>query len=118
MNREARREPDPLAGSDPVRGSALAGDGIERALNEIGAAIVTVSRPTPRATRSLSPTRIRRIVLVTAAVVAVTAGVATGAVVLGAHTGRFPTKAEEATGGPGEELDPSAPDFRAVAFQA
>jgi hypothetical protein len=50
-------------------------------------------------------------------VIAITAGVATGAIVLGARTGLFPTKAEQAMGGPGEALNPAAPDFRDVALQ-
>jgi hypothetical protein len=37
--------------------------------------------------------------------------------VLSAHTGHFPTKAEEAMGGPGEALNPAAPDFREVALE-
>jgi hypothetical protein len=45
------------------------------------------------------------------------AGIATAAGVFSAHTGRFPTNGEEAMGGPGEELDPAAPDFHEVALQ-
>jgi hypothetical protein len=56
----------------------------------------------------------RIVVLIGVAVIAV--GSAIGATtVLSAHTGLFPTKAEEAMGGPGEALDPSAPDFPEVA---
>jgi hypothetical protein len=36
---------------------------------------------------------------------------------LTAHTGRFVPKAEAPVGGPGEELNPAAPDFRTVALQ-
>jgi hypothetical protein len=57
--------------------------------------------------------------LVVAATILVIGGVvaAAGAVVFGAHTGLFPTKAEREMGGPGEALNPAAPDFRAVALQ-
>ena len=57
----------------------------------------------------------RRALVLAAAVLAVSAGLATAAI-LTAHTGRFPTKAEEAMGGPGEALNPAAPDFREVAL--
>src|SRR5437879_2417238 len=55
--------------------------------------------------------------VIAAAMLAISAAVATGAVVLGARTGLLPTKAEQAMGGPGEALNPSAADFRAVALQ-
>jgi hypothetical protein len=61
--------------------------------------------------------RRRTVFAIATAVVAISAGVATGAVVLGAHTGLFPSKAEQAMGGPGEALNPAAPDFRAVALE-
>jgi hypothetical protein len=57
------------------------------------------------------------LLLVAVAIVAISAGVATGAVVFGARTGLFPTKAEQAMGGPGEALNPAAHDFRAVALE-
>ena len=56
------------------------------------------------------------VVALVALAVTVSAGVAIGAV-LSAHTGRFVPKAEESMGGPGEELNPVAPDFRTVALQ-
>jgi hypothetical protein len=59
----------------------------------------------------------RRLLVVSATMLAIGAGVATGAVVFGAQTGLFPTKAEEAIGGPGEALNPAAPDFRTVALE-
>jgi hypothetical protein len=105
---------DLLEDRDPVGRSALDDAGIEGALDEICAAIT--SRPAPRPARRRS-VRARRTVLVVAAIVAITAGVATGAVVLGARTGLFPTKADQAIGGPGEALNPAASDFRAVALQ-
>jgi hypothetical protein len=103
-----------LEACDPVGRSALVSEGIEGALDEIGAAIT--SRP-PRAGRRRSMGARRRVLVVAATMFAIGAGVAGGAVVFGAHTGLFPTKAEQATGGPGEALNPAAPDFRAVALQ-
>jgi hypothetical protein len=99
---------------DPVRRTALGSEGIEGALDEIGASITTLPARAPRR-RQIGRRRMTFVVAV--AIVAIGAGVATGAVVLGARTGLFPTKAEQAMGGPGEELNPSAPDFRAVALQ-
>src|SRR5437588_5650836 len=103
-----------LEARDPVWLSDLAGEGIEGALDEIGAAITSLQSPAPRRRRM----GIRlRVLVVAATMLAIAAGVAAGAGVFGAHTGRFPTKAEQAIGGPGEALNPAAPDFRAVALQ-
>ena len=44
-------------------------------------------------------------------------GIAAGSGLFSAHTGLYPTKPEVAMGGPGEALDPAAPDFREVALQ-
>jgi hypothetical protein len=117
MKRDSRRASgslELLEACDPVGRSALVSEGIEGALDEIGAAIT--SRP-PRAARRRSMGARRRVLVVAATMLAIGAGVAAGAVVFGAHTGLFPTKAEQAMGGPGEELNPAAPDFRAVALQ-
>jgi hypothetical protein len=115
MTRDSRRTSgslDLLEACDPVRLSAFVTEGIESALDEIGVAIAGTPRRAPRR-RSIG----RRTVLVVAtAVLAISAGVATGAVMLGAHTGLFPNKAEQAMGGPGEILNPAAPDFRTVAL--
>jgi hypothetical protein len=105
---------DLLEACDPVERSALVSEGIEGALDEIGAAIA--SRP-PRAARRRSMGARRRMLIVAATMLALGAGAAAGAVVFGAHTGLFPTKAEQEMGGPGEALNPAAPDFRAVALQ-
>jgi hypothetical protein len=104
---------DLLEASDPVQRSALAIGGIEGALDELGTAIT--SRPRRAPGRRFN--RGRTLLIVAAAMVAIGAGVATAAVVLRAHTGLFPSKAERAMGGPGEALNPAAPDFRAVALQ-
>jgi hypothetical protein len=53
--------------------------------------------------------------VVVAAIVGV--GVATAAGVFHARTGVFPSTTEIPIGGPGEELNPAAPDFRGVALQ-
>jgi hypothetical protein len=103
-----------LEACDPVERSTLVGEGIEGALDEIGAVIT--SRP-PRAARSRSMGARRSVLVVASTMLAIGAGVAAGAVAFGAHTGLFPTKAEEAMGGPGEALNPAAPDFREVALQ-
>jgi hypothetical protein len=57
------------------------------------------------------------VLVVAATMLALGAGVAASAVVFGAHTGLFPTEAEQEMGGPGEALNPAARDFRAVALQ-
>jgi hypothetical protein len=117
MKRDQRRASailELLEACDPVAGPALANEGIEAALDEIGAAIT--SRPLRPTRRRSKAARRRSLVLVAAAVLAIGVGVATGAVVFGAHTGLFPTEAEKAMGGPGEALNSAAPDFRAVAL--
>ena len=117
MKRDSRRASDALElleACDPVGRSALVSEEIERALDEIGAAIT--SRP-PRAARRRSMGTRYRVLVLAAAMLAIGAGAATGTVVFGAHTGLFPTEEEEAVGGPGEALNPAAPDFRGVALQ-
>jgi hypothetical protein len=115
--KRARDEVDALlAACDPVERSALDGDELESALDEIGGAITARSRRPSPATWRPRLARRRTALIVGAAVVALGAAVASAAV-LSAHTGRFPTKAEEAMGGPGEALNPAAPDFREVALE-
>lgn len=117
MKRDSRTESsslDLLEACDPVRRSTLASEEIEDALDEIGAAII---RLPGRATQRRSSRPRRAVLVVAAAVLAISAGVATAAGVFGAHTGLFPTKTEQAIGGPGEKLNPAAPDFNAVALQ-
>ena len=100
MKADSRLVSDPfdlVRAFDPVRRSALASEGIEGALDEIGAAIV--SQPARPARRRSMGAR-RRVLVVAATMLAIGAGVAAGAVVFGAHTGLFPTKAEQAIGGP------------------
>jgi hypothetical protein len=104
-----------LEAADPVERSLLVGERIESALNDIGAAVTARSRRGP-AVRRRWIARPRTVLLVGAAIVVTSAAVASAAV-LSAHTGRFPTKAEQAMGGPGEALNPAAPDFRNVALE-
>lgn len=115
MKADSRLVSDPfdlVRALDPVRRTALASKGIEGALDEIGFAITSQpSRPARR--RSMGARR--RVLVVAVTMLAIGAGVA-GAVIVGAHTGLFPTKAEQAIGGPGEALNPAAPDFRSVAL--
>ena len=121
MKRDSRRASgsvDLLEACDPVGRSALTSEGIERALDEIGAAITSRPARTPPAARRRSIGARRTVLLVAAVILAISAGVATGALVVGARTGLFPTKAEQAMGGPGEELNPAAPDFRVVALRS
>jgi hypothetical protein len=106
-----------LEACDPVAASALASERIDGALDAIGAAIARQPRQAPRSPRRRPFGRRRALVVAVTAVLAISAGVATGAVVLGAHTGLFPSKLEQAVGGPGEALDPAAPDYRAVALE-
>jgi hypothetical protein len=132
------RDPDPgdrldlLVGAcDPVKPSTLGTQAIELALDEVGTLITSRSRP-PRPVPRRGPVNGRpRVILVAAALVATTGTVAAAAQ-LSAHTGVFqPTpqqiasaspedatrmESELAMGGPGEFLDPSAPDFRSVAL--
>jgi hypothetical protein len=102
---------------DPIDSSILGSAGIESALEEIGAAIASRPRPRGRA-RAVGrwARRPRYIVALGLAVVAVGSAFAADAV-LTAHTGKFPTQAEVAMGGPGEALNPAARDFRAVALE-
>jgi hypothetical protein len=105
-----------LRAADPVRPVALAEDGVEAALDEIAAAIVARPRRLPDPERSRRLVGSRTALLLGAAVLVIGASVAT-ATVLSARTGRFPTKAERRMGGPGEYLNPAAPDFRTAALQ-
>jgi hypothetical protein len=117
MRRNSRRASgylDLLEACNPVIASALAREGIEAALDDIGSAVTTGPRLRPHR-RSI--TRRRTAFVLAAALLMIGAGVAVGAVTLGARTGLFPSKAEQAMGGPGELLNPAAPDFRGVARQ-
>ena len=115
--RPERTSLDLLKAADPIRASLAPNAGIEAALDEIGAAITEVPRRMPAAARRRTLGGRRTVFVGAAATLAVTAGVATGAAVWSARTGQFPSQAEQAIAGPGEFLDPSAPDYRTDALQ-
>jgi hypothetical protein len=99
---------------DPAREWALRAGGVDEALNDLGAAIA--SGPRHASIRRRRVVRRRVLVLVAAVVLALGATVAVASV-LTAHTGRYPSPADEAMGGPGEELNPTSPDFGEVIRQ-
>jgi hypothetical protein len=104
-----------LTSCDPIDREALTGAEIEEVLDAIGASL---SRQPFRRQHTVGAVARRRIaVALVAAAVAVSAGIAAAGVIFTAHTGRVVPKAEEPMGGPGEELNPAAPDFRTVALQ-
>jgi hypothetical protein len=106
---------DLLKDSDPVRQAAFSSESIDQALADLGIGIVSGSRRPSRVRQRRGVTKRRGLlVAIAVALLGATAGAAT--VVWSAHTGRYPTEAEVAVGGPGEALDPAAPDFRAVAL--
>lgn len=100
------RRLDPVADGSPT-------SGVRDALDAVGRAII-------RQPHSTSRGRLRprlKVALVAGILAMVGAGVATAAVVLHAHTGIFASGPNAAVGGPGEELNPAAPDFRSVALK-
>ena len=104
MNPDSVRAVDELVkAADPVRKSQPA-VGVEAALDELGAAIVTRPRRHGRGRLRRWTRGPRAVVLVAAALITAGSAIAANAV-LTAHTGKFPTKAEVAMGGPGEALD-------------
>jgi hypothetical protein len=102
---------------DPIVRASLAGAEIEDAVNGLAQAVVTRSRirgvPAPRSRRL----KLAFVAAALAVVVGVGVGVATAAGVFSARTGIFPSSTEVPIGGPGEELNPAAPDFRSVALK-
>ncbi len=102
-----------LEANDPADGIALTAPAVDAALDELGAAIMALpvsASPPRRFTRPFLALG------VAAAMIVIGGGVAAGAV-LSAHTGKVVPKAQVPMGGPGEELNPAAPDFRSVALQ-
>jgi hypothetical protein len=140
MNHNPKRPTDRpdefLEAHDPVERSVLSSEGIERALDEIGAEITSHSRrATSRWTRRRPMTKPRAALLIGFATIGIGAAVAGGSQ-LSARTGHFqptpqgiakvaktsPEKAKRLqsdlnAGGPGEALNPAGSDFRAVALQ-
>jgi hypothetical protein len=95
---------------DPIAGGDLATPRIEDAMGRLARAIE--GQPGARTTPRL---KLAFAAAIVAAIVGV--GVATAAGVFQARTGLFPSTTEIPIGGPGEELNPAAPDFRSVALQ-
>jgi hypothetical protein len=121
MNRDPKRSGDHvnafLKAGDPVEPSALSGDGIESALDEIGAEIADrPRRANSRRMRRLSISKPRAALVIGFATIGIGAAVAGGSQ-LSAHTGYFQPKKYIPMGGPGESLYPGAPDFRDVALE-
>lgn len=87
--------------------------GVDEALGQVARAIMRQPHTTRR--RALS-SRLK-IALAAGVVALIGVGVATAAVVLHAHTGIFPSGPNASVGGPGEELNLAAPDFRSVALK-
>jgi hypothetical protein len=117
MNPDSAHTVDELVEAvDPVKRSNVATDGVEASLDALGAAILSRPRRS-HASRLRRWTRGPRVVLLIGAVLLAAGSAVAADAVLTAHTGKFPTKAEVAMGGPGEALDPAAPDFRTVALE-
>ncbi|MGD0166261.1 MAG: hypothetical protein ABSC51_03105 [Gaiellaceae bacterium] len=120
MKRHPKRPADHLdaflEAGDPVDPAPLRSEGIETALDEIGISITNRTRPTPRAAWRRVITRPRAALVIGFAVVGTGAAVAASSQ-LSAHTGQYMPKREVPMGGPGEILNPSAPDFKDVALQ-
>lgn len=98
---------------DPVSGGP-ASPGVEAALGELAEAI-TRQPGTHRRSAFKSPSL--RMALAVGIVVLVGAGVSTAAVVLHAHSGIFASGSDVQPGGPGENLNLAAPDFRSAALK-
>ena len=120
MNRDPKQSGDQLnvflKAGDPVEPAALSGDGIESALDEVGTEITGRSRLASPKRRRLSMSKPRAALLIGFATIGIGAAVAAGSQ-LSAHTGRLMPKDEWGPGGPGEILNPSAPDFERVGLQ-
>jgi hypothetical protein len=102
-----------LTASDPAARLAPTAPGLDHALDALGAAIAAAPVSAPGSRRPSRP-----LVAVGLAVVAILVGVgvATGGI-LSARTGIIQPPSEVPIGGPGELLNPAAPDFRSVALQ-
>lgn len=118
MRAGSRFQPEELVkAADPLPRAALTSGPVERALDDLGLAITSLRRRPKVASRRRLVLSRRATIALAALIAALSAGVATGAALLGAHTGIFPSKADQAVGGPGEALNPAASDFRTVALQ-
>jgi hypothetical protein len=97
---------------DPVEEDRLASPQLERALDSLAAGIALTWPAKPR--RQLSQRW--KIAVIALAAAAIITGVASASGVFSAHTGLYPSTSEISPGGPGEELNPAAPDFHKVAL--
>ena len=115
------RTSDPLAAAlrqhDPAAGLTTSAPEVAGAFDEIAEAIMRQPVEQRRASRRYRPAPRVRVALIVVALAVVIGGVATAAVVLDAHTGLFASGPNAAVGGPGEELNPAAADFDAVALK-
>jgi hypothetical protein len=102
---------------DPVDRRTITTASVAEALDELGSLIASRPPSTRHTARRWQIRRPRTAFLVAATILA-TAGAVTAGTVMTAHTGHLPTKAEEQMGGPGEGLNPAAPDFPDVAVEA
>jgi hypothetical protein len=118
MRPRTRRNPVDalLREADPIQASSLDGERLATILDELGADIISRPRRTGPRARTRRLNKRRAALLLAGVALVIGAGVATGAH-LGAHTGTFPTPAEERMGGPGEALNPAASDFGTVASE-
>lgn len=119
MTARSREQETPVAllrQCDPLASTPVATPEVEDALAEIAQAIMRQPRQ-PRQPRRRMFAPPLRVAVVVAAVGLLIGGVATAAVTLRAHTGLFPSKAEVPMSGPGEQLNPAAPDFNAEALK-
>jgi hypothetical protein len=103
---------------DPLREVPATG-GLDEALGEVARAITRqpyATRSSPRTHRRVSGPRMR-IALAVGVVALLLGGVATAAVALHAHSGVFASGPYVQPGGPGENLNLAAPDFRSAALK-
>lgn len=97
---------------------ALSAAGLDEALTEVARAII--GQPDTRrhsAIRSAVSRPRLRVALAVGILVLLLGGVATAAVALHAHSGVFASGPDVQSGGPGENLNLAAPDFRSVALK-
>lgn len=97
---------------DPIARAELATPGLEGAMERLAQEIVRLPSERRAGRRRL---KLAFAAAIVAAIVGV--GVATAAGLFHARTGIFPSSTEVPIGGPGEELNPAAPDFRSVALK-
>lgn len=115
------RTPDSLVAAlrqhDPAAQLAITAPDVGDALDEIAQAIMRQPSEQRKASRRRQPVPRARVALIVVALGVVIGGIATAAVALHAHTGLFASGPNATVGGPGEELNPAAPDFNAVALK-